>query len=460
MLLIVILYFSIVILLGYISVRKNDVAKDFVLGGRKFNSVTTALGAGASDMSGWLMMAFPGIVYLHGVSELWFPLGLLIGAFLNWKIVAKKLRILTEKYGNALTIPSYLSNRFNDKSHTIRIVSSVVITIFFLIYIASALIALALLLSTFSGIEYKYCLFFGAIFVLIYTSIGGFTAINWIDVMQGTLMLFSLLIVPIAIFFDQQNIYDNIIRSNINISDPFKGTSVVTIISLLCWGLGYFGQPHILVRFMATKTPDTMKTSMKICMTWMFLSLVGAMFVGLFGRLLFAPSDTFHPDTIFLLSASKLFPSWLFGVVLAAVLAAIMSTIAAQLHATSCSIIEDIGFNLNISKRYKLWLTRAVMFIIILIAAIPALDQNNTILNLVSFAWAGLGSAFGPIIIFSLYSKNMTKETALYSMITGGITVIIWHFIKDFLSMKEVYEIIPGFLLGVSVILYRNKRSI
>jgi sodium/proline symporter len=458
-LIVIALYFVVIAIIGVIASKKVKNSRDFILGGRKFNAITTALGAGAADMSAWLMMALPGAVYLSGASEIWLPIGLIAGAYLNWQFVARRLRIYTQKHGNALTIPSYLANRFNDNSGVIKLIAVVIMYIFFVIYIASALIALALLVNTFTNFEYIYCLWFGALFIFVYTSIGGFIAVTWTDVMQGSLMLFALLIVPIAIIMEQTSIstaYNNFQALEININNPFLNINSITIISLLSWGAGYFGQPHILVRFMAIKESRVMKVSQKICMFWMVLSLIGAFCVGLFGKLLFASKDAINPESIFLLAADRLFPEWLAGVILAAVLSAIMSTISSQLHAISCSLSE-IHIKTNIAS--KIWHTRLFMFCVMIISTVFAHTSHNTILSLVSFAWAGLGSAFGPIILFSLYSKKVTKQSAIYGMLAGGITVLIWHSLKSFGGIFELYEIIPGFILSsvVVVVCLRNK---
>ena len=455
-LLVILLYFITIILIGIFTTRKVRTSKDFALGGRKLNPISAALGAGAADMSGWIMMALPGAVLLNGIQEIWLPIGLSIGAFLNWQFVARRIRVNTKKYGDSITISSYLSNRFNDKSGVLKIVISSITTIFFIIYIASALVALAFLINTYVNFDYLHCLIFSSIFVLLYTSLGGFTTINKVDVIQGTLMLFSLLLVPITIMFN----YDvsNIKNIDLNISNPFSNLNYISIVSLLSWGLGYFGQPHILVRFMAIEKSKTLNASKNICMSWMILSLIGSFCVGLFGKLLFTDINHINPETIFLLSADILLPSWLSGVILAAVLSAIMSTISAQLHATACSLTENISP--TIFKNYsKIWTTRIIMLLVILISAIYAYNPHNTILSLVSLAWAGLGSTFGPTILSSLYLKKMTKISALGGIITGGCTVILWHFLKSYGGIFNLYEIIPGFIISCSTIFIINYFS-
>ena len=447
-LVVIVLYFFVIAIIGVLASRKMKGSKDFVLGGRKFNAITTALGAGAADMSAWLMMALPGAVYLYGISEIWLPIGLTIGAYLNWQFIARRLRVYTQKYGNALTIPTYLANRFADQSGLIKLIAVIMMSIFFVIYIASALIALAVLINTFTGFEYLYCLWFGAFFIFLYTSVGGFIAVTWTDVMQGSLMLFALLVVPVSIIIDQgsvSNAYNNFQALNVNVSNPFLNVDAVTIISLLSWGAGYFGQPHILVRFMAIKQSRIMKVSQKICMFWMVLSLIGAFCVGIFGKFLFTLEDNINPESVFLLAADRLFPEWLAGIVLAAVLSAIMSTISSQLHAISCSLTE-ISIRKIVFER--IWHTRLFMFVVIVISTMFAHTSHNTILSLVSLAWAGLGSAFGPIILFSLYSRKVAAQSAIYGILTGGIVVLVWHCLKGFGGIFEVYEIIPGFVFS------------
>ena len=460
-LLVIALYFSVILVIGVIASRRSKSHKDFVLGNRGFNAVTTALGAGAADMSGWLMMGLPGVIYLYGVSEIWLPIGLSIGAFLNWQFVARRLRVDTQKHGNSLTISSYFTNRFDDTSGMIKIVATTIMSIFFIIYIASALVALSLLIKIFTNFEYFYCLLFSAVFVLIYTAIGGFTVINLVDVIQGSLMLFTLLLVPIAIIIHQGgilNTYNEFQALHLNISNPFSNLDIVSIISLLGWGLGYFGQPHILMRFMAIKQSKILKTAQRICMSWMIMSLIGAFCVGLFGNLLFNQNDGINPETIFLLSADKLFPDWLAGIVLAAVLSAIMSTISAQLHTVACSLTEELMPKI-LERFNKIWITRIVMILIIIIAVIYAYDPKNTVLSLVSLAWAGLGSTLGPVILFSLYSRKITSQSVLYGMIVGGLTTLIWHSLKVHGGIFMLYEIIPGFLLASIVITITKIKS-
>jgi sodium/proline symporter len=466
-LLVIALYFIIIIGIGIIASRKVKNSKEFVLGGRKFNALTTALGAGASDMSGWLMMAFPGAVYLHGTDQLWFPTGLFIGAYLNWKFIAARLRVDTQKRGDALTIASYLSNKFNDTSGNIRVLTGAITSIFFVVYIASALVALAFVISTFTSFNYIESLISGAAFILLYSSIGGFVAINWVDVMQGSLMMFALIIVPIVILIDQTNtgnLYDQIQTLDMNI-DGFLNTDGVLIISLLAWGLGYFGQPHILVRFMAIKEAKSLKASMRICLTWMVIVLLGAFCVGLFGRFLFPITSKINPETIFLLSANKILPAWLSGVILAAVLSAIMSTISAQIHATACAVTEDLIPKNCVLANFmpsKVWLTRIMMLLVVLIATMFAANPKNTILSLVKFAWSGLGSAFGPVILFSLYSNKMTRQGVLYGIMTGALTVLLWYAVSDLIGIVGLNEIVPGFIMASIVIMisnwyYKNK---
>ncbi len=447
-------YFLTLLIIAIYASKRNKTAKEFALGGRSFNAVTTALGAGAADMSGWLLMALPGVVYLNGISEIWYPLGLSIGAYLNWKLIATKLRISTEKYGNALTITSFLGNKFRNNQMGIRLTVVSITTTFFMVYITSALVALAFLVQTFTNLSYHQALILSTIFVFLYTSIGGFTAINWIDVLQGSLMLFALLIIPITIFYDApsiSHIKQAFIANHVNYDDVFKDLNIITIISLMSWGLGYFGQPHILVRFMATKTPSNIKTSSRICMSWMILSLIGAFLVGLFGKIIFTEGTIDNPETIFLRLSDKLFHPVIAGICLAAVLSAVMSTISAQLHASASSITEEAIRTLK-SNPSKLYLPRAIMLFLITISLIQAFKPNNSILGLVSLAWAGLGASFGPVIIYSLYAKNPNGFFAISSIIAGAVTVLIWGELHRFGGIFEIYEIIPGFLVASSIL--------
>jgi len=455
---ILLLYIVGIYIIGILASKRTKTTSDYLLGNRDLNTYTTAFGVGASDMSGWLMMALPGAVLVSGISNIWIPLGLVTGAYINWKYIAKKLRYYTEKYGNALTIPWYLSNRFNDNSNTIRIATATILLIFFTIYSASGLVACAIIIKNEFGIDYTQALWIGACIIVVYTSIGGFIAISWIDVFQGMLMLVAILIVPIIAVYNlggTSEAFANLSENNINFSNPFQNNSVVDILSMLGWGLGYFGQIHILLRFMAAKSPEVLENSRKICMTWMTMALVGSVFVGLFGAALFNTNPLQNPETVFFESADLLFPKWASGILLAAVFSAIMSTVSAQLLASSSAIVEDISLQISkklITDKRRLLLNRISVLLITLSATVIAHNPENSILSLVSYAWAGLGASFGPVIILSLYWKNMTRLGAVFGILSGGATVIIWKNLAGYHDMFLIYEMIPAFFLSCFMI--------
>jgi len=445
-------------LIGFIASRYIKTTSDYLLGNRKLNTITTAFGVGASDMSSWLMMAVPGSILVYGLSNIWIPLGIVIGAYVNWTLIAKKLREQTEKHGNALTIPWYLSNRFHDNSNVIRIATGLILLIFFTLYASSGLTACGIIIHNEFGLDYHTALYIGAAIIVIYTSVGGFIAVSWIDVFQGMLMLFAILAVPAVITNNLGGLgttFSILHQNKINFFNPFYGKSTIEIISMLSWGLGYFGQVHILLRFMAAKSPSVITTARNICMTWMILALSGAVLVGLFGAALFIESPLANPETIFLKSADMLFSPTASGILLAAVFSAIMSTISAQLLASSSAIVEDVLLRVKKDKihdKTRLLLNRIAVILITIAATFIAQNPKNNILSLVAYAWAGLGASFGPVIIFSLYWSKMTKSGAIAGMITGGLAVILWKNFATHPELTQIYEMIPAFLCSTLAI--------
>jgi len=460
---VLLLYILGIYLIGAIASRKTKTTSDYLLGNRNLNTYTTAFGVGASDMSGWLMMAIPGAILTYGVSNIWILIGVATGAYANWRIVGKRLRNYTEKYGNALTIPCYLSNRFNDNTNAIRIATGAILLIFFTVYTASGLIACSIIVQNEFGISYHYALLISAFIIVIYTSIGGFIAISWIDVFQGLLMLVAIIAVPVVTvqhFGGIESALDTLAEHNINFSDPFKGNTTIEIVSMVGWGLGYFGQIHILLRFMSAKSSKVIDSSRKICMTWMIMALTGAAFIGLFGAALFAQNPLENPETIFFKSADLLFPTWASGILLAAVFSAIMSTVSAQLLASSSAIVEDISLQFSkkdFNDKTRLTLNRVAVLLIMVAASSIAYNPKSNILTLVAYAWAGLGASFGPVIVMSLYWKNMTKLGAVLGIITGGLTVILWKNLVNLHTILSIYEIIPAFILSCIAIVVGSK---
>ncbi|NYT79207.1 sodium/proline symporter PutP [Alcaligenaceae bacterium] len=457
-----VIYIVAMIAIGLIAYFSTRNFSDYILGGRRLGSFVTALSAGASDMSGWLLMGLPGAIYFAGISESWIAIGLLAGAYLNWLFVAGRLRVHTEHHNNALTLPDYFTSRFEDKSRLLRIFSALVILFFFTIYCASGIVAGARLFESTFGMQYENALWVGAAATIIYVLIGGFLAISWTDTVQAAMMLFALLLTPLFVVLALGN-WDTVVQSIQSINpanfDMTRGLSFVAIISLLGWGLGYFGQPHILVRFMATDSVKTIPAARRIGMTWMLLCLLGSVCVGFFGIAYFAQHPelagpvTENHERVFIELTKILFNPWIAGVVLSAILAAVMSTLSCQLLVSSSTLTEDIYkafLRQNASQRELVWVGRLMVLTVALVAIAIAHNPDSKVLGLVSYAWAGFGAAFGPIVLLSLLWKRMTRNGALAGMLVGAITVVVW---KQFIGLG-LYEIIPGFLLAtLSIVL-------
>ena len=453
-----IFYILAMLAIGLYAYRATHNFDEYILGGRSLGSVVTALSAGASDMSGWLLMGLPGAIYLSGLSEAWIAIGLIIGAWLNWLIVAGRLRVHTEYQNNALTLPDYFTSRFADRKKILRIISAVVILVFFAIYCASGMVAGARLFESLFGWNYTTALWIGAIATISYVCIGGFLAISWTDTFQAGLMIFALLITPIITYLalgdNSQNLAAILETARPQASNLFEGLSTVAILSSMAWGLGYFGQPHILVRFMAADSVKSIPNARRIGMTWMILCLGGAVAVGYIGIAYFqvhpelASVVNANPETVFMELTKILFNPWIAGIILAAILAAVMSTLSCQLLVCSTTLTEDLykGFiRKNASQKELVWIGRAMVLAIAVFAITFAMNPASKVLGLVAYAWAGFGAAFGPLIILSLLWKRMTLNGAIIGMIVGAVTVIVW---KNYLGHLGLYEIIPGFIFS------------
>jgi sodium/proline symporter len=444
------------IIIGFLAYRATHNFDDYILGGRSLGGVVTGLSAGASDMSGWLLMGLPGAIFLSGISESWIAVGLIMGAYLNWKLVAGRLRVHTEASQNALTLPDYFTNRFEDKSRLLRIISAILILIFFTIYCASGVVAGARLFESTFDISYGNAIWLGAGATILYTFIGGFLAVSWTDTVQASLMIFALLLTPVITImavggFDHSVAI--IAANNTTHLDIFKGLDVIAIISLLGWGLGYFGQPHILARFMAAKSHHTIHSARRISMTWMILCLGGTVAVGFFGIAYFQIHPhlgidvTENSERVFIELATQLFNPWVAGILMSAILAAVMSTLSCQLLVCSSALTEDLYkpfLRKNASPRELVWVGRSMVLLVAIIAIVMAMNPNNRVLSLVEYAWAGFGASFGPVILISVLWSRMTRNGALAGMLVGAITVIIW----DYYNYFTLYEIIPGFILA------------
>ncbi|WP_455925187.1 sodium/proline symporter PutP [Pseudomonas putida] len=455
-----VIYIVVMVLIGLMAYRSTNNLSDYILGGRSLGSVVTALSAGASDMSGWLLMGLPGAIYLSGLSESWIAIGLIIGAYLNWLFVAGRLRVQTEHCGDALTLPDYFASRFEDKSGLLRIISAVVILLFFTIYCASGIVAGARLFESTFGMDYQTALWAGAAATIAYTFVGGFLAVSWTDTVQATLMIFALILTPIVVMLATGGVDTTFLA--IEAKDPahfdmLRNTSFIGIVSLMGWGLGYFGQPHILARFMAADSVKSIAKARRISMAWMILCLGGTVAVGFFGIAYFAAHPehagavTENHERVFIELAKILFNPWIAGVLLSAILAAVMSTLSCQLLVCSSALTEDFYkafLRKGAGQRELVWVGRAMVLAVAVVAIVLAANPENRVLGLVSYAWAGFGAAFGPVVLLSVLWKGMTRNGALAGIVTGAVTVVLW---KNF-SPIELYEIIPGFMFAALAI--------
>jgi sodium/proline symporter len=460
-----IIYLIGMLAIGLITYRMTNTLSDYVLGGRKLNSWVAALSAQASDMSGWLLLGLPGAAYASGMGmwSIWIAIGLAAGTMLNWQYVATRLRRYTEIAGDAITLSEYFENRFRDNSHLLRVISAVFILFFFLFYTASGLVAGGVLFQTTFGIDYHTALLVGALVIISYTFLGGFLAVSWTDFVQGILMFVALIVAPVVAISELGGVnavLNKIAAANPDLLDVARdvsfadggwtsaGTlSVVGIISAMAWGLGYFGQPHILARFMAIRSAKEVRKARLISMVWVVITLYGAIMVGFLGIAVFGiDTPLANPETVFIQLIQVLFNPWVAGFLLAAVLAAIMSTIDSQLLVSSSALTEDFYktfFRREASQNELIWVGRAAVLLIALIALVLAWGENNSVLDLVSYAWAGFGAAFGPAVVFSLFWKRMTRNGALAGMIVGALTVIFWSY-----TGSGLYEIVPGFIFS------------
>ena len=459
-------YLLLMVVIGFVAWRRTRTFDDYILGGRSLGPYVTALAAGASDMSGWLMMGLPGALYLTGASEGWIAVGLIIGAWFNWRFVAGPLRVYTERANNALTLPDYFTHRFEDRSKLLRILSALVILVFFAIYCASGIVAGARLFESMFGLPYGQAMLWGALVTIVYTFIGGFLAVSWTDTVQASLMIFALLLVPSFAIAGVGGPAASL--ALIEQVDPARlawigAGGLVAVVSALAWGLGYFGQPHVLARFMAADDLATIPRARRIAMTWMVACLAGAVATGLAGIAWFAqhpelagPVDA-NPERVFIALAEHLFNPWIAGIVLSAILAAIMSTLSAQLLVCSSALTEDFyrGFvRPKAGHRELVWFGRAMVLAVALLAIWIARDPDSRVLGLVSYAWAGFGAAFGPVVLLSVFWQRMTRNGALAGMLLGALTVILW---KNFFGWTGLYEIIPGFILATLGILLFSR---
>ena len=488
-------YLIIMIVIGFVYSKSTKNNEDYFLGGRNLGGWTAAISAQASDMSGWLLMGLPGSVYLAGTGEVWIAVGLLIGTVLNWYIVSSRLRKYTIVAGNSLTIPSFFQNRYRDKKGVIKIVSAIIIAIFFTVYTASAFSSGAKLFATLFGNEenfntvYIIGLCIAALVILIYTFMGGFKAVCTTDLIQGMLMLVAIMAVPIFAYVTltyNTSFSDALIAKGVENPSNFlnfmrndDGTpvSAVSIISNLAWGLGYFGMPHILIRFMAVKNESEMKKSRKIAIIWVVVSLVASCLIGLIARgYLTTELEGSASETVFIRSIQQLFSGnfvfvFIGGIFLCGILAAIMSTADSQLLVTASAVSEDMYKGVikkDASEKKALMVGKVTVIAVSVIGFLIALDPNSSIMNLVSDAWAGFGSAFGPVVLLALFWKRSTLPGAIAGMATGALTVIVWDYIplvngQTLYAATNLYSLVLGFafalIVNVVVSLLTKKPS-
>ncbi|PKF80138.1 sodium/proline symporter PutP [Vibrio sp. vnigr-6D03] len=449
-------YLILMLAIGVIAYKRTSNSSDYFLGGRSLGPWPAALSAGASDMSGWLLLGLPGYAYAAGIEAFWLAGGLLIGTWANWLINAKRLRTYSITT-DALTLPEFLSRRFQDNSKLIQTISAFFILLFFLFYTSSGLVAGGKLFETVFGLDYTTAVIIGTICVVSYTLFGGFLAVSWTDLVQGLLMAAALLIVPIAamdgglgqLTEDLKNINPELLTLwNDSKGEPL---TAIAIISLAAWGLGYFGQPHILARFKASRSNKDLVTARRIAVIWSALSMVGAMLVGLVGLVYLngQGNDLADGEKIFMLLVNAIFHPVIAGILLAAILAAIMSTADSQLLVSSSALAEDFYkqvFNNEASPEQVVTVGRIAVVLLSLVALFLAMNPDSSVLGLVSYAWAGFGAAFGPAIVLSLFWVGMNRNGALAGILVGGITIVVWKQLSG--GWFDVYEIVPGIILS------------
>lgn len=475
-------YMAIVIIIGIAFAKKaNKNTDSYFLGGRTLGPWVTAMSAEASDMSGWLLMGLPGVAYWCGIADAaWTAIGLALGTYVNWLITSKRLRRYSEK-ANAITLPEFFSNRFHEKSKIIMTVAALFILIFFTVYAASCLVTCGKLFSTLFGFDYVPMMIVGAVFVLIYTIIGGFLAESASDFMQAIVMVIALIVIvvtgtvaaggldavvdnakSIPGFFEFFGIANpvtdaNGVQQSIN-GQPLFGEAgtygVLSVVSCLAWGLGYFGMPQVLLRFMAIRSEKELKSSRRIATVWCLISLVIAVFIGVIGRALYptALTTSSEAENVFILLATNLLPAVLAGLVMAGILAATISSSDSYLLIAASAFSKNIFQGLihkKASDKQVLVISRITLLAITGVAIIIALDENSIIFNIVSFAWAGFGATFGPLMLMSLFWKRINRWGAIAGMIGGGVMVFVWNLaIRPLGGIWDVYELLPAFIFS------------
>lgn len=462
------IYVGIVLAIGIYAYLSTKSATDYFLGGRNLAPAVSAISAGASDMSGWVLLGLPGYAYVAGLEAFWITLGLTIGVAANWMLMAKRLRIYTVILDDAVTIPAYLQRRFGDAKPWLKIIASVSILLFFLFYVGSGLIAGGKLFNAVFGLDYVVAVLTGVVLILFYTLFGGFLAVSWTDVFQGLLMLAALIAVPVVVVSVAGGLGgfgDQVRAINPELLDIFtnasgESLSTLQIISLLGWGFGYFGLPHVLARFKAIRSADDVGVATVIGVSWSFIGYLMAILVGLCG-VVYLANPLVDSERVFIELTSVIFHPLVAGVLLAAILAAIMSTVDSQLLVCSSTLAEDLYPMLAeqpLTQEMRLKIGRIAVVAMALMATVLAMKPDSKVLDVVSYAWAGLGASLGPSILLSLYWRSMTAAGALAGVVTGGATVIIWESLSG--GLFELYSLVPGFLLSLIAIAVVSSISV
>lgn len=483
------LYFIVVLSVGFFYLKKSNASSEnYFLGGRGLGPWLTALSAEASDMSGWLLMGLPGIAYFTGASDaMWTAIGLAIGTYLNWKFVAKRLRKYSEVAGNAITLPDFFSNRFRDDKRILMSVAAIIILLFFCIYCGSCFVTCGKLFATLFGLDYTTMMILGALVVFVYTFVGGYLSVCTTDLIQGAIMICALVIVfvgSVAMAGGVENtvaflqtipgflsgtqqaspILDESGRQVVENGMPLfgdavlYGSGIISIVSCLAWGLGYFGMPQVLVRFMSIRHSDEIKKSRIIATIWVVVSLASAVCIGLVGRAALPTQFLTASDaeSIFIVLAQIMLPSFVCGLVVSGIFAATMSSSSSYLLIAGSAISQNLYkglINKNATEAQSMFVSRVALTVILIFGIIIALDQNSSIFQVVSYAWAGFGASFGPLMLCSLYWRRTNKQGALAGMIVGAVTVVVWNlFVKPLGGIFAVYELLPGFIFALIAI--------
>lgn len=449
-------YFCILLAIGVISHTKQSSSAEFTVGNRSLNFWVTALSAHASDMSAWLFMAFPCAIFLGGLSQAWTAIGLLVGMWLNWQFIAKKLRNATEKF-DTYTLSSFFEKRFQDKTHIVRIATALIAIFFLTSYVAAGLIAMGGIFESIFGIDYYIGITVAAFVMLVYTFFGGFITVAWTDLFQALFLITMIVIVPIFAFNTLPHGMESIVQvaeqKGISLSfmpDLSIESVALAIFLILQWGLGYFGQPHILSKFMGINDPENMNKSKYLGMSWQFVALSAAAFVGLVGIPYFADGIA-NPEHVFIYMVHSLFHPLAAGFILCGVLAASVSTMDSMILVCATTISEDIYrnfFNKAASQKQLVRMSRFGVFVVSVISLLLAIDKNTTIMEAVNYSWAGLGASFGPLMLFALYSKKVNNYGAIAGVVVGGTVAAVWSHINGYFTDLIIPQMIPGFILS------------